>query len=210
LPLGLRNAGAPEPSGSIELRDGDVLVLFTDGLIEGRRDWELGERMLRDVLRTGVLTGSVSPAKIIARACLPPKVHDDVAILTVSIGEGPAWTFATDDARAAVDARAQFVDFLRKTRDDEFVDRAELIFGELLGNVVQHAPGPVEISFERRNGNDVLHIIDSGTAFSPAATRLPEDELSDFGRGLFIVAHLSKELRVEHVPNCGNHLRVTL
>ncbi len=57
--------------------------------------------MLREVLSSGVLTASVSPAKIIARACLPAQVHDDVAILTVSLGEGPAWTFTTDDARAA-------------------------------------------------------------------------------------------------------------
>ncbi len=35
LPLGLRNAGPPESSEVMALRDGDVLVLFTDGLIEG-------------------------------------------------------------------------------------------------------------------------------------------------------------------------------
>lgn len=211
LPLGLRNAGAPERSELIDLRDGDVLVLFTDGLIEARRDWELGERLLREVLSSGVLTASVSPARIIARACLPPQVHDDVAILTVSVGEGPAWTFSTDDARAAADARSQFVQFLRGVNcDDEMVDRAELVFGELLGNVVRHAPGPVEVSFERRNGGGVLHLIDSGTPFPLVDRRLPEDAFSDVGRGLFIVQHLTSDLHAEHVPNCGNHIRVTL
>jgi PAS domain S-box-containing protein len=211
LPLGLRNASSPESSQAIDLRDGDVLVLFTDGLIEGRRDWDLGERLLRQVLCSGVLTASVSPAKIIARACLPPEVHDDVAILTVSLGPGPAWTFSADDARAAVDARALFVEFLHEAHgDDEFVDRAELVFGELLGNVVRHAPGPVEVSFERGNGGGVLHLIDSGTPFSLMENHLPDDAFSDFGRGLFIVQHLASDLRVEHVPNCGNHIRVTL
>jgi anti-sigma regulatory factor (Ser/Thr protein kinase) len=180
-------------------------------LIEGRRDWDLGERLLREVLSSGVLTASVSPAKIIARACLPVEVHDDVAILTVSLGPGPAWTFSADDARAAVDARAQFVDFLRGTGwDDESVDRAELVFGELLGNVVRHAPGPVEVSFEQRGGGGELHLIDSGTSFSLAEKHLPADALSDAGRGLFIVQHLAGGLHVEHIPNCGNHIRVAL
>ena len=211
LPLGLRTAGPSESSEMIELREGDVVVLFTDGLIEGRRDWELGERLLRDVLQSGVLTASVSPAKIIARACLPPQVHDDVAILTVSVGEAPGWTFSTDDARAAVDARAQFVEYLRDADfDDALIDRAELIFGELLGNVVRHAPGPVEVSFERRNGGGVLHLIDSGAPFSLLERHLPDDAFSDFGRGLFIVEHLASEVGVQHVPNCGNHICATL
>ena len=211
LPLGLRNAAAPERSEVMDLHDGDVIVLFTDGLIEARRDWELGERLLRDVLSSGILTASVSPAKLIARACLPPEVYDDVAILTVSVGDGPAWTFSADDARAAVDARGQFVEYLHGVYfDDEFVDRAELVFGELLGNVVRHAPGPVEVSFERRNGAAVLHLIDSGTPFSLVETHLPDDAFSDFGRGLFIVQHLASDLCVEHVPNCGNHIRVTI
>jgi PAS domain S-box-containing protein len=211
LPLGLRTAGPPEAATTMELHDGDVLVLFTDGLIEARRDWEIGERMLRQVLLSGALSASVSPAKIIARACLPARVHDDVAILTVSVGDGPAWTFSTDDARAAVDARTQFVAFLRSADyGDQLIDCAELVFGELLGNVVRHAPGPVEVSFERRDDGGILHLIDSGTAFPLVERRLPEDAFSDFGRGLFIVQHLASDLRVEHIPNCGNHIRVTL
>ncbi len=110
-----------------------------------------------------------------------------------------------------VDARAQFVEFLQENEfNGEMVDRAELVFGELLGNVVRHAPGPVEVAFERRNGGGVLHLIDSGTAFSLVERRLPDDALSDVGRGLFIVQHLASDLTAEHVPNCGNHIRVTL
>ena len=98
----------------MELRYGDVLVLFTDGLIEATRDLSEVERVLREVVKSGVLSASVAPAKLIARACLPPRVHDDVAILTVSIGPPPAWTFAAEDARAAVDARTQFVQYLHQ------------------------------------------------------------------------------------------------
>jgi PAS domain S-box-containing protein len=211
LPLGLRTFAPPEKSSTIELCDGDILVLFTDGLIEARRDWAQGERLLHEVLSSGILTASVSPAKLIARACLPPQVHDDVAILTVSIGKPPAWTFSSEDARAAVDARGLFVEFLHGiAADDELVDRAELIFGELLGNVVRHAPGPVEISFDLDSSPGILHVIDSGPAFTLAPSHLPDDAFSELGRGLFIVQQLASDVRVDHIPNCGNHISVAL
>lgn len=211
LPLGLRSLAPAEPSGTMPLREGDILVLFTDGLIEARRDWREGERLLRDVLLSGVFPASVAPARLIARACLPPNVHDDVAILTVSVGEAPAWTFTSEDARAAVDARAQFVEFLHEAgSDEELIDRAELIFGELLGNVVRHAPGPVEVSFHLAGDVANLHVIDSGSGFALSEPHLPDDAFSELGRGLFIVAQLASAVRVDHVPNCGNHIRVTL
>jgi PAS domain S-box-containing protein len=211
LPLGLRTFAPPEPSATMELQDGDIIVLFTDGLIEGRRDWAQGENLLREVLKSGILAASVSPAKLIARACLPPQVHDDVAILTVLVGEPPAWTFTSEDARAAVDARAQYVDFLRgASHDEDLIDRAELIFGELLGNVVRHAPGPVEVSFDMRAPAAVLHVIDCGAQFTLSQPHLPDDDFAELGRGLFIVQQLAAAVRVEHIPNCGNHISVTL
>ena len=211
LPLGLRQLSAGDSSGAHELRDGDILVLYTDGLIEARRDWALGEERLREIVRSGLFAASSAPAKLIARACLPPSVHDDVAILVVSVGRPPAWQLAVDDARAAVDARAQFVEFLRGIgAGRRFVEKAELVFGELLGNVVRHAPGPVEITVEKRAAAIVLHVIDCGSPVLPTRRRLPDDVLSECGRGLFIVEQLASALQVEHVRDCGNHVSATL
>ncbi|HEY2476986.1 MAG TPA: SpoIIE family protein phosphatase [Candidatus Cybelea sp.] len=210
LPLGLRSLAPQVESASLELRKGDFLVLFTDGLIEATHNLSEGERLLRQVLLSGILSASVAPAKLIARACLPSEVHDDVAILTVSIGRAPAWTFAAEDARAAVDARAQFVEFLnRASIGDDLVDRAEIVFGELLGNVVRHAPGPVEISVDLDGDSVILHVIDSGAEFSLIRPRLP-DLFSERGRGLFIAQELAAGVRVQHVPNIGNHISVKL
>jgi len=91
----------------------------------------------------------------------------------------------------------------------DFLARAELIFGELLGNVVRHAPGPVEISLFRSRDGALLHVLDSGTAFE-LSEQLPADLLSERGRGLYIVRCLARSLKVEHVFNCGNHISVEL
>ena len=211
LPLGLRQLFPPEKSAAIDLQPDDILLLYTDGLIEGRREWEQGESILREVLKSDLFAASTTPAKLAARACLPPEVHDDVAILAVSVSGTRAWNLALDDARAAVDARSHFVEFLRGIECDEsFIDSAELVFGELLGNVVRHAPGPVEISIDLSPGALVLHVIDSGPPLTTTEHRLPDDELSERGRGLFIVSRLASDVRVEHLVNCGNHISVTL
>jgi PAS domain S-box-containing protein len=210
LPLGLRYMETGAQSRSIELHEGDLLVLFTDGLVEWNRNWDEGERALERVLSSHAVVATGAPAKLIARSCLPARPYDDVAILAVRVGRAPVWSFTADDARAAVDARRSFVAFLRRSPGDaQMVARAEVVFGELLGNVVRHAPGPVEIQLYRNDGTWKLHVIDSGDDFDASGT-LPSDILSELGRGLYIVQQLAKRVRVEHVANCGNHITVEL
>ncbi|HZY98574.1 MAG TPA: SpoIIE family protein phosphatase, partial [Candidatus Baltobacteraceae bacterium] len=210
LPLGIRHAHPPAASRTIDLHDGDALLLYTDGLVEWNRDVLEGERCLERLLASEAIVASVAPAKLAARTCVPGRARDDIAVLTVILGAGPAWSFAAEDARAAADARLHFVEFLRtRTGDLDFIARAELVFGELLGNVVRHAPGPVETQFFWDETSATLHVIDTGTAFE-AVTNLPYDLLSERGRGLFIVRQLARAVRIEHVFNCGNHIRVEL
>jgi anti-sigma regulatory factor (Ser/Thr protein kinase) len=210
LPLGLRYLRPNAPSHSVGLCDSDLLVLYTDGLVEWNRDWQAGERALTDVMTSGAIVATASPARLIARTCLPERPYDDVAILSVRIRHEPQWSFLADDARAAADARGNFATFLRRRGfDDVEAAQAELVFGELLGNVVRHAPGPVEIQVYCDDGQWTLHVIDSGNGFDGTGT-LPNDMLSELGRGLYIVRQLAKRVDVEHVPNCGNHITVAL
>jgi PAS domain S-box-containing protein len=210
LPLGLRYLRPGATSHSVELRDSDLLVLYTDGLVEWDRDWQAGEAALTRVMSSGAIVATTSPAKLIARTCLPERPYDDVAILSVRIRHRPLWSFLADDARAAADARGSFAAFLRRRGfEHAAAARAELVFGELLGNVVRHAPGPVEIQVYAQDDRWKLHVIDSGKGFD-AAGNLPNDMLSELGRGLYIVRQLATDVSVEHVPNCGNHITVTL
>lgn len=122
-----------------------------------------------------------------------------------------AWALHVDDVRAAVDARSRFVEFLQSAGcDADFIDKAELILGELLGNVVRHAPGPVEISVDSGDEAMILHVIDSGPPIGEPRHRLPDDVLSERGRGLFIVEQLATAVHIERVLNRGNHLAVTM
>lgn len=130
----------------------------------------------------------------------------------VSVSGSRAWNLSAEDARAAVNARSHFVEFLHSIQSDtNFIDAAELVFGELLGNVVRHAPGPVEITVDLNDDSMVLHVVDSGPPLAASKRRkLPEDVLSERGRGLFIIQQLASDVRIEHLENCGNHISVTM
>lgn len=210
LPLGIRQLDRPSQTRSAELREGDLLVFYTDGLVEWNRDVAEGQRLLHRVVSSDAVVASATPAKLIERACIRSIPRDDVAILTVAVGISPIWSLAAEDACTTAGARSQFAEFLRTQCDDpDFVSQSELVFGELLGNVVTHAPGPVEIQLFREDAGIILHVIDSGSAFD-FSRRLPNDVLSERGRGLFIVQHIAREVSVEHVTHCGNHITVLL
>jgi anti-sigma regulatory factor (Ser/Thr protein kinase) len=120
------------------------------------------------------------------------------------------WSFDAENARAAQDARGQFVRYLRaKAAPGGDISMAELVFGELIGNVVRHAPGSIEIDLDWSGEYPALHVIDRGRAFD-GVSHLPDNVLSESGRGLFIVNALTRSLRIEHVPGYGNHVTAEL
>lgn len=210
LPIGLRREAEPSASRTADLTDARMLVLYTDGLTEARHDVLGGEQQLHSVLSQEALLHSHQPARFIEESCLGNAAADDVAILTISFEPGIRWSFDAENAKAAQDARGEFVAYLRHHNGDaESVEIAELIFGELVGNVVRHAPGAIDIDVEWSAGSMLLHVLDRGPAFTPPG-KLPEDVLSESGRGLFIVRQLSTSMSVEHVRGYGNHVSVGL
>lgn len=66
------------------LQPGDMVVFYTDGLIEATRNVLDGERALRDALRAPHLMDSGNTAQLLHRRILGPAgAHDDVAIMTI-------------------------------------------------------------------------------------------------------------------------------
>lgn len=210
LPIGLRREGERSYSQTVDLSGARMIVVYTDGLTEAHHDILAGYRKLRDVVDRDALLHTHRPARFIEEACLGNAASDDVAVLTITFDAGIRWSFDAENAKAAQDARAEFVAYLRRhLADDQDIETAELVFGELVGNVVRHAPGAIDIDVEWTNGSPSLHVLDRGAAFRPPS-HLPTDLLSESGRGLFIVRELSKALRVDHIPGYGNHVAVEL
>ena len=219
VPLGVRSAIQPNVQ-TVALPVGSTLVFYTDGLIESSKDLEDGERRLHSALANVIVRDTPRPAEAIKRHVLEHGAHDDVAILTISVRSAvpkrtqaaptPAWVFRADDARSAEDARAGFIAFLR-TRGvpDANYAAAELVFGELIGNVVRHAPGPITVEVDWNATDPVLHVIDRGRAYD-VRTNLPDDVMSESGRGLFLISVLGEDFSVTPLPGYGNHARVRL
>jgi anti-sigma regulatory factor (Ser/Thr protein kinase) len=92
--------------------------------------------------------------------------------------------------------------------DDE-MSSAELVFGELVGNVVRYASGSITAILDVSCPAPVLHVLDEGRGFE-FRPRLPVDLLSERGRGLFLVTAFAEELSVERRRGGGSHARAVL
>ena len=208
---------AEDGAHAIDVAPGSVLLCYTDGLTEFDRDALRGEARVRDAFREA--SGEVAPQiyDAIARGRPAP---DDVAILAVSFHEplrllrGPrgatAWTFQAADSRAASRARTEVVARLRAVGlNREEALNAELVFGELVGNVVRYATGTIEVLLDVSGHAPVLHVLDEGGGFE-FRPRLPIDVMSERGRGLFLVNAVAEELSVERRRGGGSHARAVL
>ena len=120
--------------------------------------------------------------------------------------------FRIGDAALALNARRIFATYLRgQAGEGSACDAAELIFGELLGNVARHAPGTVEV-FLRWNGpTAVLEIYDDGPGYTIDQAELPDDDFCESSRGLFLIAAFGgKDLRTYRAPDGRNVTHVVL
>jgi anti-sigma regulatory factor (Ser/Thr protein kinase) len=216
LPLGLR--GRAEDGGyTIDIAPGSVLLCYTDGLTEFDRDAVSGEARVCDALREASSDVARQIYDAIARG---RPAQDDIAILAVSFHQplrslpGPrgatAWTFQAADPRAASRVRAELVARLGAVglHPVEALN-AELVFGELVGNVVRYAPGTIEVMLDVSGQSPVLHVLDEGSGFE-FRPRLPIDVMSERGRGLFLVTAFAEELSVERRRGGGSHARAVL
>jgi anti-sigma regulatory factor (Ser/Thr protein kinase) len=117
------------------------------------------------------------------------------------------------DSADAVAARQARRTFMRSLPDDSFsqndIANAEIVFGELCGNIARYASGTVEIVVDSSGLQTVLHVLDRGDGFRHIS-RLPADLFSQEGRGLFIIAAMTTEFTVSQRSGGGSHARAVL
>jgi GAF domain-containing protein len=210
LPIGLRSLDPGHPKFfTTGLDDVELIVFYTDGLTESTRNIVDGERWLAHALKSDAVVVTRDSAEFIKNTCLRGPLPDDVAVLALNFVAMDRWRFTSDDARAAQASRGEFCNRLRQKWTPENCDVAEVIFGELLSNVVRHAPGLVELALEWRGERAVLHVLDRGGGYQRASTSRA-DVFSEGGRGLWLIDKMGGRLEFEPLPGFGMHTRVIL
>ncbi len=215
LPIGLRQ-GHQGHASTIPVPDGSVIWLYTDGLIEASHNIIDGNRRLHEAASELGAGMTDHQAATIRSMVIPNGSADDVAILVVKTDFNESERFISrsgfdsGDAIAASNARRAFAASLPKERfTDVDIANAEIVFGELCGNVARYATGHVDVVVDWSGTQAVLHVLDRGVGFQHIS-RLPKDPYSEIGRGLYIIAAMTTEFTVEQRAGGGSHARVVL
>jgi|SRR5579862_3836316 len=114
------------------------------------------------------------------------------------------WSFESTDAAEAYTVRFDMLEYLKSRADTgSDLEAAALIFGELVGNVVRHAPGPITVEILWERGCAVLRVVDGGPGFDWAGNAALPDILAESGRGLYIAQSVAKALKVRRLAGNG-------
>ncbi|MFE2229756.1 SpoIIE family protein phosphatase [Streptomyces kronopolitis] len=189
-PLGL--GALPFESAVVDIADGSVLALYTDGLVETPdHDIDLGIDRLRTAL--------ASPGARLDELCgtildevLTGGPDDDVALLlarTHALGEDQVATWElTSDPSVVAEARSLTADRLAAWGLDGLVFTFELIVSELVTNAVRYGNGRIRLRLIRQDA--LFCEVSDASSSSP---RMRHARTTDEGgRGLFLVAQLAR------------------
>lgn len=202
----------------VDLRTGEALVGFTDGLIEVHRDYFKGMTDLIEAVKTeyAAMSAENIAERIKDRILAHVDPVDDSAVLFVGITnlgvngtpQKKTWKLDVREQGAAYRVRrAVLWDLSARIRPGSDLSGVELILGELLSNVAQHTSGKAEVSLEFHDGEARLSVKDQGKPFENEDGAMP-DALSASGRGLHLVRSLARSVEFHH--NGGNSVAVIL
>ncbi|MET7650355.1 SpoIIE family protein phosphatase [Streptomyces sp. NPDC005486] len=191
-PLGL--GGLPFESLEIELAEGSLLALYTDGLIlSPSRDSDIddGAARLCRALSEPAASLDVVCDSVLARM-LPRLPADDVAFLlartrALDASRVATWEIDTDPA-AVADARKKAVGRLEAWGLTEAAFATELIVSELVTNAIRHGEPPVQLRLIH-DRTLICEVSDSGGTAPHMRRARTYDE---GGRGLLLVAQLTR------------------
>lgn len=191
--------------GVIGLEPGDVLVLFTDGLVE-RRGESLGDgldRLARAMTRIAVHDAEAISDALLAEL-LPPGITraDDVALLVARVvpeSEGDtSHRLELDRAPTdAIAARAFTAGVLEHAGWAEHIDTATLLVSELVTNALRHGQAPCALSITFRGERVEISVEDGDPTFP---SRRPVDELAEDGRGFILIEALAADWGARRLP----------
>jgi len=120
------------------------------------------------------------------------------------------WHIDARAAEATQELRHEVIAYLtRHAADGTDLMAAELAVGELLGNLVRHAPGPAWVSLHWPSDTVTLTVADLGPGIGTAPPQ-EVDLLAESGRGLLIVDALAEQLDARARASGGSRIVVRL
>lgn len=202
IPFGWPGAGS-EAVIERTLAEHDILVLYTDGLIEATRDIVAGLNALEAAaaeMRTLPVTDLVR--ELVARSLADSLRRDDsLALVVRRAGSMDVNEFHHDlapDPAQLIALRHELATWLTDLgRPPESIDALVLVASELATNAVRSGAQHTTIRARLEDDVEVLEVEDDGPGFvSPATPELPDDPFADRGRGLFISRSIVDDLDV--------------
>jgi hypothetical protein len=189
-PLGL--GGLPFESVDVQLPEGSLLALYTDGLVESRqRDIDVGLEVLRRAL--------AAPADSLETLCdqvvgtlLPDRPSDDAALLlvqprTLDAERVAAWDVSADPA-AVARVRAESTCRLVAWGLEETAFVTELVVSELVTNAIRYGSPPIQLRLI--NDRALICEVSDGNSTAPHLRRARI--FDEGGRGLLLIAQLTE------------------
>ncbi|HET6894427.1 MAG TPA: SpoIIE family protein phosphatase [Candidatus Baltobacteraceae bacterium] len=212
VPLGVPGFSEHLRVDHLLLPQSSLLLVYTDGLTEAKRRPAEGEAFLRAAL-SALDPADKTPTKTLYEQLLAEGARDDVAILSVFVethADIPRWRVDPRWSDASRRVRCEIRDMLaRDGLDDQRLFHFELIYAEIVANLIRHAGGIAEFLLQRQPDRFVLHVLDKGPGFQ-ISPRLPNDLFSENGRGLYLISRLADGFSVERRPGGGSHARISL
>jgi anti-anti-sigma factor len=210
LPLGFAE-GAASPTRTVQLSAGAMLVLYTDGLIEFRRDAAAGHAALLEAVREQQDDAAADPAqRILTRMLAGTQPRDDIAIVTLAVASGPV-----DRLDVVLPAEPSSLRLVRHALaqlsagvglDERRAFDLNVAVGEAVNNVVEHAygasAGTIRLRAARENSALRIEIEDAGRW-------RPDRPNNPGGRGFSLMRALADGVQVA-TSEGGTVVRLTM
>jgi serine phosphatase RsbU (regulator of sigma subunit)/anti-sigma regulatory factor (Ser/Thr protein kinase) len=191
-PLGV--GSGPIQSRVLDIEDGSLLVLYTDGLVERRtEDIDVGLQKLRDIFGPG---SADQPLEDLCKATLAgvyaDQQRDDIALLIARLRRIPEDNYVSwklpSELTSAHRARTLIRRPLKRWGLGELIPNAELLVSELVTNAVRYAQGQIGLRLVLEGGL-VIEVNDDSAALP--RLRHPDDQ-DERGRGLQVVSQIAQ------------------
>ncbi|WP_373462488.1 SpoIIE family protein phosphatase [Streptomyces sp. V3I7] len=199
-PLGL--GGHPFETIDVEVAEGSILALFTNGLLDGYRgDLIAGLELLGRVLgdqRDRPLDEICDAAVAVLQ---PDREPEDDAILllarTRALGEDrvASWELS-DDPAVVAESRSLVTRQVQEWGLDEAAFEAELVTSELVTNAIRYGRAPIQLRLIR--GRTLICEVSDASSTSPHLRDAASTD--EGGRGLFMVAQIAERWGTRYTP----------